>query len=183
MDFPNCEPQQLLDYCRVHGLKELLVVTGDVPDNKNHSTYDTTAIDLIKQIKLADPSFTVYAAIDPYRSDLPEEMAYTKQKLNAGVDGFFTQPFFDLDLLDVYADALIGQTVFWGVSPVLTEQSQKYWSSRNKVHFPDDFEPTLDWNCHFAKRVLARVKERQDNIYFMPIRVDLDMYLSGIFDS
>ncbi len=36
------------------------------------------------------------------------------------------------------------------------------------------------WNKAFAKDALAWVKEHQEDLYFMPVRVGLDEYLNGV---
>ena len=48
------------------------------------------------------------------------------------------------------------------------------------MHFSQGFEPTLEWNRNFAKEALAFVKERGQNVYFMPIKTDLIDYLDGV---
>ncbi len=49
---------------------------------------------------------TIYAGLDPYRDSLQSELNYTNEKLEAGADGLFTQPFFDLRWMEIYADHL-----------------------------------------------------------------------------
>jgi methylenetetrahydrofolate reductase (NADPH) len=48
------------------------------------------------------------------------------------------------------------------------------------VIFPRDFAPTLAWNQSFARGALELVRGAGGNVYFMPIRVDLERYLTGI---
>lgn len=103
-----------------------------------------------------------------------------KRKIQAGADGFFTQPFFDLRFLEIYAELLEGKEVYWGVSPVLSDKSVNYWETKNNVVFPKNFAPTLEWNIDFAQKVLEFVTRTNSNIYFMPIRTKLADYLSGI---
>ncbi|UCD15377.1 MAG: methylenetetrahydrofolate reductase, partial [Candidatus Omnitrophota bacterium] len=123
----------------------------------------------------------VYAAIDQYRSSLEKEYEYIQRKIDAGACGFFTQPFFDLNLLEDYLKKLAGIDVFWGVSPVITEKSKKYWEDNNKVKFPADFSLTLEWNRHLAAEMFSFTKEIvHAHIYFMPIKMDFVDYLTGI---
>jgi methylenetetrahydrofolate reductase (NADPH) len=122
----------------------------------------------------------VYAALDPYRSGFHEELAGLQAKLDAGAHGFFSQPFFDLRLLEVWADLVAGREVWWGVTPVLSTATRRYWEAKNRTVFPADFAPTLDWNRRFAARALAWARERGANLYFMPIRADLVRWLGGI---
>jgi methylenetetrahydrofolate reductase (NADPH) len=102
------------------------------------------------------------------------------RKRAAGADGFFTQPFFDLRLLEVYVDVLQTDTVFWGITPVVSANSVKYWEEKNNVVFPKKFKPTLSWNRAFAKKIVEYVKKNGGNLYFMPIKIDIVEYLEGI---
>jgi len=83
-------------------------------------------------------------------------------------------------LMEMYADMLDGQNVYWGVSPVMSERSQSYWELKNNVVFPKDFKPTLDWSIEFSKRALEFVNKRGANLYLMPIKSNLKAYLQGV---
>ena len=126
------------------------------------------------------PDLKVYAGIDPYRSGIKNELDYVKRKLYAGVEGFFTQPFFDLRLMEIYHDLLAGLDVFWGISPVMSARSKDYWANLNNAIFPPDFEPTLAWNRNFARQALEFGQRTDSSLYYMPIRIDLAEYLGGI---
>lgn len=183
MDFDCAEPLPFIERLEEHHIAELLVVSGDAPKNSEQLVYPTTCIDFISKIKKDHPHIKVYAAIDPYRGSMNTEYEYIQRKLEAGADGFFTQPFFDLALMERYSDMVKGTEVFWGVSPVVSDKSQKYWETRNHVVFPNDFQPTLEWNIKFAKQALAFTEQTQSNIYFMPIKVDLQVYFEGVFSK
>ena len=126
------------------------------------------------------PEVKVYAGIDQYRGSMRQEMYRIQRKLQAGAVGFFTQPFFDLRFMEMYADMLEGQNVYWGVSPVMSERSQSYWELKNNVVFPKGFEPTLDWSIDFSRKVLEFVEKRDANLYLMPIKSNLEAYLKGV---
>ena len=64
---------------------------------------------------------------------------------------------------------------------MLSPAGRAYWESTNNVHFPRFFEPSLTWNQQLARNVLAFAEATATNVYFMPIRVDLSAYFSGIF--
>lgn len=173
-------PLPMYDCLRRHRIKNVLVISGDPPDGDKPPAYPVNSLDLIQRFKREMPNVKVYAALDPYRQSFHQEYAYLQEKLDAGVDGFFTQPFFDLRLMEIYADLLESVEIFWGVSPVLTERSYRYWIKRNYAIFPKDFEPTLVWNQRFARQALGFVRERNSHVYFMPIRVNIGEYLGGI---
>ncbi|WP_218638941.1 methylenetetrahydrofolate reductase [Paenibacillus sp. FSL H8-0548] len=183
MDFDADEPFVLAEYLDTHQISEILVITGDVPKNSSKPLYSTTCLDLIAKLKREHPHLKIYSALDPYRNSVRKEYEYVQQKLNAGVDGFFTQPFFDLRLMTLYSEMMEGADIFWGVSPVVSESSRRYWETRNHVVFPKDFQPTLEWNIEFSKQALAYTKQTNSNIYFMPIKVDLQAYFDGVFSK
>ena len=170
----------LVETLRAADLREVLVVQGDSPQDLHRQVFPTKSVELIRALKAALPGGAVYAALDPYRASFRAEMAYAAAKLEAGADGFFTQPFFDLRLMDVWGELLAGHEVYWGVAPVLAERTRRYWQTKNNAFFPVSFEPTLEWNRRFAADCLAWVRSRGAHIYYMPIRADIAAYLEGI---
>jgi methylenetetrahydrofolate reductase (NADPH) len=183
IDFDLKKNITISEYLTQHNISEILVVTGDYPQDINRKVYPTTSIDFIKKIKAECPNIKVYAAIDPYRNSLRKEYEYVQRKLDAGADGFFTQPFFDLRWMEIYLELLGGVDTFWGVSPVTSLKSKNYWEVKNNAIFPRDYEPTLQWNINFAKKALDYSRSTNSHIYFMPIKTDLKVYLEGIFQS
>jgi methylenetetrahydrofolate reductase (NADPH) len=162
------------------GLTEVLVVSGDPPHDFSHVAYTQSSVDVIRRFKRECPQLTVYAALDPYRQGVRAECDYAARKIEAGADGFFTQPFFDLRLLELYAEQLEKQIVFWGLTPIVTEGARAYWETTNKVVLPRSFRPTMESNRAFARDVLRWVKSTDANVYLMPIKVDLTEYLEGL---
>jgi methylenetetrahydrofolate reductase (NADPH) len=129
------------------------------------------------------PELEIYGAFDPYRNNIRYELDYLLAKEEAGASGFMSQPFFDLRLLEIYAEYLEGKRVFWGVAPVLNEGNRNYWESRNRAIFPRSFRPGLSWNIEFAREVWNFCGSNSFNLYLMPIKVDLQTYLEGIFGN
>lgn len=180
MDFAPDHAGRLLAELDRQGLEQVLVVRGDPPQEPGRPVYPTRAEELVAALKRARPALTVYAALDPYRSGARDELELVRRKVEAGADGFFSQPFFDLRLLEVWAELLTGHEVYWGLSPVVGPRARRYWETKNRAFFPADFEPELAWSRGFAARALAWARERGTNLYFMPIRVDLVAWLEGI---
>ena len=162
------------------GIDSVLVISGDQPQDMSRRAFRTSSVELIRAIKAQMPQLKVYAGIDPYRTGIKTELDYVRRKIAAGADGFFTQPFFDLRLMEIYYDLLAGIDVFWGISPVMSVRSKDYWDNLNNAIFPPDFEPTLGWNRRFARQAPEFCQRTDSNIYFMPIRIDLVEYLKGI---
>lgn len=183
IDIPPGEGLPMAEAIEAAGLKEILVIRGDPPHDMSHRTYPNSSEDIIRRFKRHLPSLRVYAAFDPYRTGFRDEITAVHRKLNAGADGFFTQPMFDLRLLEICAEMLRGQDVFWGVAPVLGQKSQAYWETTNRVIFPAGFVPSLEWNRNFAARAIQAVQGFGGNVYLMPIRVDLSTYLFNLLPS
>jgi methylenetetrahydrofolate reductase (NADPH) len=181
MDFSLDKPFPHTDYFIKQKIDQVLVIAGDPPQDQSIKTYNTSSSALIKKLKRELPHVKVFAAFDPYRSNIRYEIDYVKEKEDAGADGFMSQPFFDLRLLEIYAEYLEGKNVFWGISPVLSESSRNYWESRNRAIIPKSFKPDLFWNVDFGRRVYQFCKKNDFNLYLMPIKVDLEAYLSGLF--
>lgn len=180
IDFdPNKSIRIDAELCRPE-IEAVLVITGDPPQDMAHKCYRTSCLEMIRRLKRELPDIKVYAGMDPYRNGIKEEIDYVRAKRDAGAEAFFTQPFFDLRLMEIYQGFMQDCTIFWGVSPVLTENSRNYWENKNNAIFPPDFKPTLDWNRNFARQALQFAEQHNGNIYFMPIRTNIAAYLAGI---
>jgi methylenetetrahydrofolate reductase (NADPH) len=181
VDFDLNEPFPHRDLFRARGISRALVIAGDPPPDGTHRTYPTETAAFIRKLKTEMPELRVYAAFDPYRTNIRYELEYVRIKEDAGADGFMSQPFFDLRLLEIYAEYLEGKEIFWGVSPVLSAANRNYWESRNRSIFPRAFRPDLYWNVEFGRRVLDFCGRNRFNLYLMPIKGDLKAYLDGLF--
>lgn len=179
-DLDNCEP--LVKTLQQSQVPSVVVIKGDPPTDMSKQVYPTTSIKLIKKLKKEIQHLKVYAAVDQYRVGIKDEFDYIEMKKDAGADGFLTQPFFDMRLVDIFTEKLKGMEVYIGVSPVVTDKSQSYWESRNRAYFPREFRPSLEWNVKFAKDVITYCSENGMNAYLMPIRIKLEEYLRRIFD-
>ena len=180
IDFDLKNGFPLTEFFLASGITSVLVVEGDPPQDLSHRTYRNTSCELIRIIKKELPNMKVYAAIDQYRTSMRKELDYIHDKVDAGVDGFFTQPFFDLNLLELYMDMLQNVEVFWGMSPIHSVTSQSYWENKNDVVFPSDFEATKEWNINFGRSMINKIKAKGDNVYFMPIRANATEYLAAL---
>ncbi len=163
-----------------HQLNHVLLVSGDPPEGLKRSFHNTNVLDLIRVVKQRFPKLTVYAGFDAHRNGVQDECNYIKRKADAGAEGFFSQPFYDIRMIDIYIEQMQGLETYIGLSPITTPSSMHYWEVKNKVQFPADFKPDYDWNIAFSNKAIASAKEAGMNIYFMPIRIDLDKYFSKI---
>ena len=164
-------------------LTSILVVAGDPPPaGSDRVVYPNTSAQIIERYRREAPHLKVYAVFDPYRRAPYHELEEIARKRDAGACGFFTQPLFDIPMLECCMDWLRDDTVFWGISPVLGDKSRRYWERMNHVIFPRDYDGTLEGNIAFARRMLGVVNQKNDNAYLMPLKVDLASYLGALGD-
>ena len=181
MDIDLSQELPMKEYLRMHDIREVLVIEGDPPQRMNHAVYPTESTDVIRKFREEMPEVTVYAGIDQYRSSMRDELYRIHRKVQAGAAGFFTQPFYDMRFLEIYADMMAGMDVYWGVSPVMNTASQSYWERKNNVVFPSSFRPDLSWSIAFSHQVMEWAEQRDASVYLMPIRTNLEAYLEGVF--
>lgn len=182
MDHTLAEYIEIIQPLMDLGLQKLILISGDAPaDDADFQPSGETPITLTRGLKKAFPQLEVYGALDPYRTHFQDELAYAHAKIEAGMDGLFSQPFFDERLLGIYLDQLEGIPFYAGLSPVTTEKSIGYWERVNKVVFPAEFEATLDYNAQLGQRCLDLVAAHKQNAYLMPIRISAQEYLSALW--
>jgi methylenetetrahydrofolate reductase (NADPH) len=177
------DPQELLPMAFQlveKGFEEVIVISGESPHGLFGQEQPSGLLGVIRKFKKEVPGLKVYAGFDPYRQGLQKEMDYAKMKLDAGADGFFTQPFFSLELMEKYLELLEPYEVFWGLSPVLTTESRNYWEARNHAVFPADFQPTLGWNRELFMIALEEISKHDGNACFMPIKAPILECFEGI---
>jgi len=175
----SIEAGDIFQVIEEYELNHVLLVSGDPPEGMRE-VHNTNVLDLIKSVKQKFPEITVYAGFDPHRSGLQDECDYVSRKVDAGATSFFSQPFYDTRLIEIYAEHLQGIETFIGLSPITTTSSMNYWEVKNKVKFPAVFKPEYQWNIDFSNKVIAMARERNFNIYFMPIRIDLQAFFGEL---
>lgn len=161
-------------------IREVLVVRGD-PPRDGRQVHATSSVELIRALKAARPDLTVHAALDPYRQSLQDEQQYALEKMDAGAHSLFTQPLFDIRLMEVFGEMLPGVPIYWGLTNVSSERSQAYWIKRNRAVFPAGFEPTLEWCTAFAREAVGHAQRTGSHLYFMPIRTSLRDFVGAVF--
>ncbi len=161
-------------------LDSVLLVTGDPPEGLKRAYYNTDVVDLIHVVRQRYPALNIYAGFDPHRSGVQEECDYIQRKVDAGAGGFFSQPFYDSRMVEIYAEQMQGLETYIGISPITTKASMNYWEVKNKVKFPKNFQPDYQWNVDFAHQVMALAAANGLHVYFMPIRIDLERYFKQI---
>lgn len=180
IDFNLRQNFELTETFKINNIKSALVITGDKPQDMSKKVYRNTSLELIRVLKKEMPHLKVYSGIDPYRSSLSNEIDYIKAKIEAGADGFFTQPFFDTRLLEIYMEQLEGVCIYWGICPVTSDKSRSYWESKNEAIFPKSFKTDYTFNVELARSILKICNDNNANTYFMPIRNEPLQYLKDV---
>jgi len=164
----------------VNQLNHVLLVSGDPPEGIKQKHYNTDVLDLIRVVKQRFPDITIHAGFDPHRSGIQDECSYIQRKIEAGVSSLFSQPFYDLRMIEIYTEHLKGIEVFIGLSPITTLSSMNYWEVKNKVKFPFSFKADYAWNIDFSNQVIRMARDNGFNIYFMPIKINLHDYFTHL---
>ena len=89
------------------GIENVMALRGDIPEHmqsSDRSTWDFRyAIDLVRELRAADPDFCIggacYPEIHPESENQKEDIARLREKVDAGCDFLTTQMFFDNNLL------------------------------------------------------------------------------------
>lgn len=180
MDVDLKRPEPLLEAFDAAGVDELLIITGDPPEDMRHRVTGASVVEVLRAFRRLRPTWRLYAALDPYRDGFAAERDYLQRKLDAGADAVFTQPFFDLRLMAVWRDLFPELDIYWGVTSVTSERAMRYWLTRNRAIFPASFEPTLAWHRAFAAQAIEFARDTRSSCYFMPIRVGIRDWLGGV---
>lgn len=160
------------------GLKEILLVSGDVVVGEDHS--GCTPLELLAELKTQFPELLVYGALDPYRQDMRAELDYALAKLDAGMDALLSQPFFDDTLLQYWGRFFSPGQLWAGVAPVNSEKSQAYWEKINKVPFSKPLDYSLDGSAKLGAELVALATDMGHRAYLMPIRMKAVDYLRAL---
>jgi len=163
------------------GLKRVLLISGDPPiDMRDFVPSGVKVPQAIKHLKTKFPKLKIYAGQDSYRQSFRKELDYCKEKLDAGADGFFTQPFFSEGILNLWLEHLHETEMWIGLSPVAGNGSRNYWETVNQVVFPPNFRFDLEYNCIAGRRILTLIEAAGKNAYLMPITISADKYLHAL---
>lgn len=176
----SLESGEIFQIIEENELDHVLLVSGDPPEGIKRKFHNTSVLDLIKIVKQRFPKITVHAGFDSHRNGIQDECHYVQRKIDAGASSFFSQPFYDLRMVEIYAEHLQGVETFFGLSPITTLASMNYWEVKNKVKFPASFEAEYEWNIEFSNKVIEMARETGFNIYFMPIRINLEDFFGKI---
>lgn len=138
------------------GIKNIMALRGDIPagrENENRDNWDYRyAIDLIKELKNADPDFCIggacYPEIHPESANQKEDIARLKEKVEAGCEFLATQMFFDNNLLYNFLykikEAGIFVPVIPGIMPITNANQVERAIKLSGSSMPQRFKSLVD---------------------------------------
>jgi methionine synthase / methylenetetrahydrofolate reductase(NADPH) len=182
----------------VHGVKNLVVITGDPPKVGDYP--DATAVfdlDSIGLLGLAsslnrgvDPGgkpmgektrFVLATGAEPAALDFEREIKRLYEKRDAGAELVLTQPVFDPATLERFLDATrdLGLPIVVGVLPLASSRNAEFLHAnvpgmripddvRERMRRAGDGKEAAKEGVRIAAEALAALKSRVQGAYFMP---------------
>ncbi len=141
---------------KASGIKNVMALRGDIPkelENQDRSGWDYThAIDLVKELKKANPEFCIggacYPEIHPESKNQEEDIKYLKEKVDAGCDFLTTQMFFDNNLLYNFLykirNAGITVPIMPGIMPITNANQVERAVKLSGSFMPQRFKSLVD---------------------------------------
>ena len=133
----------------------VMALRGDIPDAMGNNTSDWDyhyALELIRELRAADPNLCIGAAcypeVHPESRNQREDIYYLKKKVEAGVDFLTTQMVFDNNLFFSFMykirEAGITIPVLPGIMPITNANQLKRAISLSSSHVPYRFKSLVD---------------------------------------
>lgn len=162
------------------GLERVLLIGGDAPNDPEFQPSGLTTVAAIREVRRQYPNLKIYAGIDQYRQSFREELDYAFRKRDAGCDGFYTQPFFSVGMLELWLEQLADSELWAGIAPVISEKSRLYWVRTNKTVFPPNYQFTMEYNTFIARKLLNAISRADQRAYLMPVRMDAKEFIARL---
>ena len=138
------------------GIENVMALRGDIPEDKIHddrSRWDYKhAVDLIREIKMSGADFCIGGACYPEKHPESEtskdDIAFLKEKVDAGCDFLTTQMFFDNDLLYAFLykmrEAGITIPIIAGIMPITSAKQVERAIKLSGSFMPRRFKSLVD---------------------------------------
>ncbi|NOY78131.1 MAG: bifunctional homocysteine S-methyltransferase/methylenetetrahydrofolate reductase [Calditrichaeota bacterium] len=178
------------------GIKNILAVTGDPPKLGDHPTatgvFDIDSVGLVTLIRNLNKGvdlmgrplkpkthFTVGVGVNPTAIDLDYELEKFRRKAEAGAQFAFTQPLFDLNILEdfIRRTEKLGIPIFVGILPLRNFKHAEFM--HNEI--PEMFVPEIirkrmfdagedgpSVGVEIAREFLIQAKDLVAGVYLMP---------------
>lgn len=176
-----------IDEIRAAGITNVMALRGDIPPALADADRDgwdyRYAIELVRELKAADPNFCIggacYPEIHPESADQKEDIRYLREKVDAGCDFLTTQMFFDNNLLYNFLykirEAGITVPVIPGIMPITNAKQVERAIKLSGSFMPQRFKSLVD---RFGGDPDAM---KQAGIAYATDQI-IDLYANGITD-
>lgn len=177
--------RQKINEIKAAGITNVMALRGDIPpalEGADRSGWDYRhAVDLIYELKAADPDFCIGAAcypeIHPESPNQKEDIRYLREKVDAGADFLTTQMFFDNNLLYNFLykirEAGITVPVIPGIMPIANANQVQRAIKLSGSFMPQRFKSLVDkFGSDPAAMKQAGIAYATDQI--------IDLYANGI---
>ena len=167
------------------GIANVMALRGDIlagRESEDRSLWDYRyAIDLVRELKAADPDFCIggacYPEIHPESRDQREDILHLKEKVDAGCDFLTTQMFFDNNLLYNFLYKIreggITVPVIPGIMPITNANQVERAMKLSGSFMPQRFKSLVDkFGSDPAAMKQAGIAYATDQI--------IDLYANGI---
>lgn len=167
------------------GIENVMALRGDIPEDKigdDRSGWDYKyAVDLIREIKSSGANFCIggacYPEKHPESETSKEDIAFLKEKVDAGCDFLTTQMFFDNDLLYAFLykirEAGIGIPIIAGIMPITSAKQVDRAIKLSGSFMPRRFKSLVD---RFGSDPLAM---KQAGIAYATDQI-IDLYANNV---
>ncbi len=148
--------KNMIDAIKAAGIKNVMALRGDIPqerENEDRSNWDYRyAIDLVRELKEADPDFCIggacYPEVHPESINQKEDIKRLKEKVDAGCDFLTTQMFFDNNLLYNFLykirESGITVPVIAGIMPITNANQVERAINLSGSFMPQRFKSIVD---------------------------------------
>lgn len=176
-----------IDEIRAAGITNVMALRGDIPKELEDADRDgwdyRYAIELVRELKAADPNFCIggacYPEIHPESEDQKEDIRHLREKVDAGCDFLTTQMFFDNNLLYNFLykirEAGITVPVIPGIMPITNAKQVERAIKLSGSFMPQRFKSLVD---RFGGDPDAM---KQAGIAYATDQI-IDLYANGITD-
>ena len=177
--------RQKINEIKAAGITNVMALRGDIPpalEGADRSGWDYRhAVDLIYELKAADPDFCIGAAcypeIHPESPNQKEDIRYLREKVDAGADFLTTQMFFDNKLLYNFLykirEAGITVPVILGIMPITNANQVQRAIKLSGSFMPQRFKSLVD-KCGSDPAAM-----KQAGIAYATDQI-IDLYANGI---
>ena len=177
--------QERIAAIKAAGIQNIMALRGDIPAElmgADRSGWDYRyAIDLIRELKEADPALCIggacYPEVHPESATQAEDIRYLKEKVDAGCDFLTTQMFFDNNLLYNFLykirEAGITVPIIPGIMPITNANQVERAIQLSGSFMPQRFKSLVDkFGTDPAAMMQAGIAYATDQI--------IDLYANGI---